>query len=196
MQSGWDINLDYNSFAQGQNITYVDSNLSYRGNPSSYFINNPQDSSIVYGNTNPIIVDPEFLDLNSCYLKSSSPAIDRGLKKIYSFGHQFSVLDTTIIIPDSITISNYYGLLPDLGAKEYDPIVNVNNHQDKAVPNTFSLSQNFPNPFNSSSVIKYSIPHLSKVSIKLFSILGEEVKTIVRFIKWNLFLQTTSRCFC
>ncbi|MBE0571393.1 MAG: T9SS type A sorting domain-containing protein [Ignavibacteriaceae bacterium] len=180
MQWGWDINLDYSNFLQGQNITYVDSNLSYRGDPYlTYYINNPQDSSIVYGNTNPIIVDPEFLDSVNCYLKSSSPAIDRGLKKIYSLGCQFSVLDTIVVIPDSINISPYYGLLPDLGAKEYDPNINVNDHPKKTVLNTFSLSQNFPNPFNGSSIIKFSIPQLSNVSIKVFNMLGETVKILV-----------------
>jgi hypothetical protein len=184
MQSGWDINLDYNTFGQGQNITYVDSNLSFRGDPYlTYYINNPQDSSVVYGSSYPLVTDPNFLDTNSCYLQSNSPAIDKGLTKIYSFGTQFSVLDTTVIIPDSITITSYYGLRPDLGAREYDPTVLVENPPNDKTPVNYSLSQNFPNPFNSSTLIEYSVPHTSRVSIRIYNTLGELVKTIVDEIK-------------
>jgi hypothetical protein len=47
------------------------------------------------------------------------------------------------------------------------------------VPTEFLLSQNFPNPFNPSTKIKYSIPQSSKVVIKVFDILGNEIETLV-----------------
>ena len=43
----------------------------------------------------------------------------------------------------------------------------------------YELSQNFPNPFNPSTTIKYSIPQTSKVVIKVFDVLGNEIKTLV-----------------
>jgi S-formylglutathione hydrolase FrmB len=46
-------------------------------------------------------------------------------------------------------------------------------------PESFSLFQNFPNPFNSSSIIKYSIPKTSQVTLKMFNTLGEEIETLV-----------------
>jgi hypothetical protein len=48
-----------------------------------------------------------------------------------------------------------------------------------AMPLDFKLEQNFPNPFNSSSVIKYSIPKLSHISLKIFNTLGEEIIILV-----------------
>ena len=47
------------------------------------------------------------------------------------------------------------------------------------VPSSFSLSQNFPNPFNPTTIIKYQIKENSFVSLKVFNALGREVSTIV-----------------
>lgn len=47
------------------------------------------------------------------------------------------------------------------------------------IPNLFTVSQNFPNPFNPSTKINYSIPQTSKIIIKVFDILGNEMETLV-----------------
>jgi len=47
------------------------------------------------------------------------------------------------------------------------------------VPTEFIFSQNFPNPFNPSTKIKYSVPQTSQVQIKVFGILGNEIETLV-----------------
>jgi hypothetical protein len=47
------------------------------------------------------------------------------------------------------------------------------------IPNRITLLQNFPNPFNPTTKIKYSIPQSSNVVIKVFDILGNEIETLV-----------------
>ena len=39
-------------------------------------------------------------------------------------------------------------------------------------PSNFNLNQNYPNPFNPSTVIIYSVPIVSKVTIKVFDVIG------------------------
>lgn len=46
-------------------------------------------------------------------------------------------------------------------------------------PNEFKLSQNYPNPSNPKCKIEYEIPFESKVSIKVYDILGKEVYDLV-----------------
>ncbi len=51
------------------------------------------------------------------------------------------------------------------------------------LPSKFYLSQNYPNPFNPSTTIKYSIPVGSNVVMKLYDVLGKEIKTLVNEFK-------------
>lgn len=46
-------------------------------------------------------------------------------------------------------------------------------------PETFGVQQNHPNPFNSSTIIKYTIPQDAFVSVEVFNVLGERVAELV-----------------
>ncbi len=47
------------------------------------------------------------------------------------------------------------------------------------VPGTYALEQNFPNPFNPSTKINYSLGVSGNVTLKIFDVLGREVMTVV-----------------
>jgi len=52
------------------------------------------------------------------------------------------------------------------------------------IPNQFVLNDNYPNPFNPITTIKYEIPNDGKVLLIIYNILGQEVITLVNNEQW------------
>ncbi len=46
------------------------------------------------------------------------------------------------------------------------------------IPNTFFVLQNFPNPFNPSTTIRFGLPTVSDVTVKVFNVQGQEIATL------------------
>ncbi len=59
---------------------------------------------------------------------------------------------------------------------------NTNTISNK-VPDKYSLEQNYPNPFNPVTRINFDIPKQGLVTMKVFDVLGREVKTLVNEVK-------------
>jgi hypothetical protein len=71
-------------------------------------------------------------------------------------------------------------------------VVSVNN-SSQLLPKGVKLNQNFPNPFNPSTIISYEIPKRAHVKLSIYDILGKEVKVLINEkknagkyeVKWN-----------
>ena len=80
------------------------------------------------------------------------------------------------------TLNSYQIPLPELDA-----------HWESTQLVEFTLSQNYPNPFNPTTTLQYELPTDAKVKIRIFDIMGKEVKTLVnnqqnagfKSIQWN-----------
>lgn len=56
----------------------------------------------------------------------------------------------------------------------------VGIHEDKFKPVKFQLRQNYPNPFNGRTIISYHLPQKSKIELKIYDMLGMEVRGLVK----------------
>ncbi|KAA3612043.1 MAG: T9SS C-terminal target domain-containing protein [Calditrichaeota bacterium] len=104
-----------------------------------------------------------------------------------SFGKDYSFIDYT-----ALGENTYWYKIVDVDFNgvptEHGPIsITVNYKKDIAIekgvfPKEFSLKQNFPNPFNPTTVFKLNIPKLqnesTQLSVNIFDLLGKKVKTL------------------
>jgi flagellar hook assembly protein FlgD len=51
------------------------------------------------------------------------------------------------------------------------------------VPKVFDLSNNYPNPFNPSTKIQFAVPSEQNISLVIYNILGQRVRTLVQGVR-------------
>jgi len=109
------------------------------------------------------------------------------------------VVDPTRL-PDTFSVVIDSSFFPPAGTFKYSPFggtgfaphfikgtVTVENSLDAGdfgdavavVPNTYKLSQNYPNPFNPSTKIEFYNASKGRVSVDVYNIMGQKVKTLV-----------------
>ncbi len=89
----------------------------------------------------------------------------------------------TFDIPNGVlaTVTGDTVYVSDIGSNRLRRITGakVVSVEDEEQPSTFSLDQNFPNPFNPVTTIKYTLDSSGPVKLSVFDMLGRELETLI-----------------
>lgn len=177
-------------------------NLVYSGEGGDVFakikIYHGRVDTVVVGTDTTFILDPSVIDTVkeetpfTAYIFADSVDIDNDNKLEIVLSEQ-SVYDSTEIIhyvwADSTQswerdliashkiINEYRKTVRIL---EYDGFVGIRDENYNVItPEDYVIENNYPNPFNPSTTINFAIPVQKKISIKIYDMLGKEVKTLL-----------------
>ena len=103
-------------------------------------------------------------------------------EQIAEFGGAVSTSGAhTIISADHSTLNNvWYAGAAYIYCTKGDIVTSVSTpNQDQTLPVSYDLKQNYPNPFNPATTIVFDLPKPTNVTLKIYTILGEEVTTLV-----------------
>ncbi len=111
--------------------------------------------------------------------KLSTVYLEKGIQKVVK-------LDNTLLeegkhlITDAVMIMINRKMSPNVIVTSVE---DVDAELTEIIPAKFLLEQNYPNPFNPSTSINYRVPSNEFVSLKVYDVLGNEIKTLVNEMK-------------
>jgi len=79
---------------------------------------------------------------------------------------------------DAVRIYNYVRCV-----RTEQPPTSIHQDDGGALPASFTLLQNYPNPFNPVTTIEYNVPSRTQVTIEIFNMLGQRVRTLLNETK-------------
>jgi len=142
---------------------------------------NEQDNGKGDGNTSNDIQDAEFgTDDRSFLLRAERSGKGKG--KIYTI-----IYSATDFSGNSSNDTSFVTVNHNRGKGKMKKIADINS------PGSYQLFQNYPNPFNPETEIQYQSSRASCVTLKVYNLRGQEIKTLVNgyhsagnySVKWN-----------
>lgn len=113
--------------------------------------------------------------VNGYRLKAGSPCIDKGRVVEGNGGRDYFG-------------NKLYNGAPDIGAHEYYDPSGLGGASDGAIKNiirTYTLTENYPNPFNPRTSVRFTLPDMAMVRIDVFNLQGQMIKTLLEDLKFS-----------
>jgi len=118
------------------------------------------------------------------YVRNGTGGAVRG-RRYYQYIHPSEINEGSGLFPETVWPDEY--TLPTLDWTEGDLYVEDPPNLTEAIvsigkenlPYKFALNQNFPNPFNPTTTIRYSLAKTSDVKVTIYNMMGQEVRTLI-----------------
>ena len=104
-------------------------------------------------------------------------AADEDAEIIFGTNTSLNVIDVDFLVSNQQSWNVYRGNIRRDGFFNFQPS-NL-NLENKSIPAFYYLNHNFPNPFNPTTRITYSLPKKTLVSIIIYDLLGKKVNTLI-----------------
>ncbi len=179
--------LDLTSYQVSLNYETNDSTINFSYiNGTSELNNIPVVSIGIFPNVNKYVLtfaslpDSDTIDENEKRVGRFVLFGNKSLEGLQVFWNFYGNAVTILTGPGFADITNPLNHYPKIKHSNYYLEKNASDNTiNPGAVTDFELFQNYPNPFNPSTTIKYTIASDSFVRLKIFNVLGEEIKSLI-----------------
>jgi hypothetical protein len=173
-------------FWQNADSVYIDSDLD------SMNIDMPRDSSLGGGNASGIVNITAGADSSTDVIIYAQSAGDNSSIFNYTFPNQegsfnvpFLPYGSYRLVAQKIRYYDGYSSVFTIDSQNtsignLNITLSPNFVDDPFIPDDHVLLYNYPNPFNPSTTIEFYLPFSSNIELKIFDMLGEEIKVLLK----------------